>query len=71
MSLIETKGVALPKPNYEYITKEEDARRALNDIYRYNESSVDTECTSLDPFIAKMTLLQSIVIYLLIYLKII
>lgn len=58
MSLIETKGVALPKPNYEYITKEEDARRALNDIYRYNESSVDTECTSLDPFIAKMTLLQ-------------
>jgi DNA polymerase I len=58
MSIVETTVLRLPKPNYQYITKEEDARRALEDIYRYPIIEVDSEANGLDPFTAKMLLLQ-------------
>jgi DNA polymerase-1 len=58
MSLIEAEAARLPKPNYEYITKEEDARRALNIIARYPSIEVDTEATGLDPYLSKISLLQ-------------
>jgi len=48
----------LPTPNYEYITNTEDAIRLLPEIEKYDIIEVDTEDTSLDPFIAKTVLLQ-------------
>lgn len=50
--------VRLPKPNYEYITTEEQARTVLNDVARYDTVELDTETTDLDPYKGKMTLLQ-------------
>lgn len=58
MGVFEQKQNMLPKPNYEYITKEEDARRAMNDIARYNIIEFDTEGTSLDPYEGRITLFQ-------------
>jgi len=58
MSIVETNVLRLPKPNYKYITKEEDARRALEDIYRYPIIEVDSEANGLDPYFARMMLLQ-------------
>jgi DNA polymerase I len=58
MSLIETGVVRLPKPNYKYITTEEDARSALSEISNYPFFELDTEATALDPYIARMPLLQ-------------
>jgi DNA polymerase-1 len=49
---------ALPKPNYEYITKADDARRALNEIINHPVVEFDTEATDLDPFLAKISLAQ-------------
>jgi DNA polymerase I-like protein with 3'-5' exonuclease and polymerase domains/intein/homing endonuclease len=48
----------LPKPNYEYITDEETANRALCEIDKYPIIYVDTECTSLNPYDANMSLMQ-------------
>lgn len=50
--------ISLPKPNYEYITDEENARRAMNEIVRHNMISIDTECTALDPYEARVSLVQ-------------
>jgi DNA polymerase I-like protein with 3'-5' exonuclease and polymerase domains/intein/homing endonuclease len=58
MSIVETNVLRLPKPNYQYITKEEDARRAFNDICRFPLIEVDSEANGLDPFTTKMMLLQ-------------
>ena len=58
MSVFETNIIALPKPNYEYITTEEKARTALSEIANYNVIELDTETTSLDPYFGKMSLLQ-------------
>jgi len=58
MALIETKEIGLPRPNYEYVTTEEAARAALNDISRFDCLSTDTECTDLNPFYAKVSLVQ-------------
>lgn len=58
MALIETREVSLPEPNYEYVTTEEAAHTALSDISRFNCLAVDTECTHLDPFYAKVSLVQ-------------
>lgn len=55
--LTETK-VVMPKPNYEYITNEEDARKAMDEIDKHSMISIDTECTGLDPYIAQMVLVQ-------------
>lgn len=59
MSVISAEsGINLPKPNYEYITTEESARRALDVIDRHDIISVDTEATALDPYEAKVSLVQ-------------
>lgn len=58
MSVFETNVVRLPKPNYEYITTEEHARKALNEIDKYNIIEIDTEATGLDPYLSKISLLQ-------------
>ena len=55
---IETTEVKLPDPNFEYITTTEDARRALNVLDKYDEHYIDTETTGLDPYKAKISLLQ-------------
>lgn len=52
------EDVGLPRPNYEYITTEEGARKALSYIDRYPTIAIDTETTGLDPYKAKWSLLQ-------------
>jgi len=58
MGVFETNGIRLPKPNYTYITRDEDARRAVEDISRYPIIEVDSETTALDPYEAKIVLFQ-------------
>jgi len=58
MALIESNEVNLPKPNYDYITNEEDAKKAMAFLNNYNIHSIDTETTSLDVYEAKWSLLQ-------------
>jgi hypothetical protein len=58
MSVFEQNILRLPKPNYEYITKEDEARAALNEISKYNILEVDSETTGLDPYTSKIVLLQ-------------
>lgn len=58
MSEITVNSEELPKPDYKYITKEADAKEALNIIKNYDIIEVDTEGTGLDPFTSKVTLLQ-------------
>ena len=55
---IKTTEVKLPDPNFEYITTVEDARRALNTLDKYDVHYIDTETTGLDPYKAKISLLQ-------------
>lgn len=58
IELQENTSLCLPKPNYNYITTEEDARRAMNVIDKYSIIGVDTEATGLDPFSSKTVLVQ-------------
>jgi DNA polymerase I-like protein with 3'-5' exonuclease and polymerase domains len=58
MSLIEQNETYLPKPNYKYITTEEEAREAMTFLDNYGIHAIDTETTALDPFEAKWSLLQ-------------
>jgi DNA polymerase I-like protein with 3'-5' exonuclease and polymerase domains len=58
MSVFEQNILRLPKPNYKYITKEDEARAALNEISKYNILEVDSETTGLDPYTSKASLLQ-------------
>ena len=58
MSVFETNVISLPKPNYTYITTNEDARIAVNDISKYPIIEVDSETTALDPYEAKISLVQ-------------
>jgi DNA polymerase I-like protein with 3'-5' exonuclease and polymerase domains/intein/homing endonuclease len=58
MSVFEHNILRLPKPNYKYITKEDGARVALNEISKYNILEVDSETTGLDPYTSKASLLQ-------------
>ncbi len=55
---IKTTEAKLPDPNFEYITTVEDARRVLNTLDKYEEHYIDTETTGLDPYKAKISLLQ-------------
>jgi len=48
MSVFESNILHLPKPNYEYITTEAEARTALSEIANYKTIEVDSEATSLD-----------------------
>ena len=58
MSILEQNEIGMPKPNYKYITTEDDARDAMNFLSNYNIHGIDTETTSLDPYEAKWSLLQ-------------
>lgn len=58
MSVFEENVIRLPKPNYEYITSAERARAVLGEISNYGVIELDTETTSLDPFLGKISLLQ-------------
>jgi len=58
MSVFETNILHLPKPNYDYITTEAEARTALSEIANYKILEVDTEATALDPYTGKPVLLQ-------------
>lgn len=49
---------ALPKPEYKYITKEEDVGSAISEILRYPQAEFDTETTGFDPFTSKVVLAQ-------------
>ena len=58
MGFLDIEQAALPVPDYTYITREEEARKALAEITKYPVIEVDTEGTSLDPYSCKTTLLQ-------------
>ncbi len=59
MSLLKTIEIpSLPKPNYIYIKREDEAREALSVLANYPVLEIDTEGTALDPYICKSTLLQ-------------
>jgi len=58
MSVFETSVIGLPKPNYKYITTEEEARTVLSEIANSKVIELDTETTSLDPYLGKLSLLQ-------------
>lgn len=58
IELNESTVVSLPKPNYQYIADEENARRAMEQILKYNVFSIDSEGTSLDPYETKVSLVQ-------------
>lgn len=54
-----TEEVAgLPKPKYQYITTEEEANRAVAEILKYPQLPIDTEATDLNPYDAKISLVQ-------------
>ena len=48
----------LPHPQYEYITRTEDALRVIEKIERYPIIEVDSETTGLDPLVDRVVLLQ-------------
>ncbi len=58
MSVFESNTLRLPKPNYKYITKVDEACAALDEITNYNILEVDSETTGLDPYTSKISLLQ-------------
>lgn len=57
-AIIEATETVIPTPNYEYITTEDAARSAMSYLDRFPVHSIDTEATALDPYEARMTLLQ-------------
>jgi DNA polymerase-1 len=56
--VFDVEVTGLPKPNYEYITHAEDVPKAFEEIAGHDIIEIDTETTSLDPFKAKMVLMQ-------------
>ncbi len=50
--------VGMPKPNYEYITTQDDAIKAVNEIYKYPVIEVDSETTEYSPYEGKISLVQ-------------
>ena len=58
MGVFDTGVVGMPKPNYEYITTDEQAREATAIIYRQPIIEVDSETTALDPYKGKISLIQ-------------
>ena len=57
-SIVEQNQIALPAPNYTYVTTEDEARKAMSFLNNYPIHAIDTETTALDPYEAKWTLLQ-------------
>lgn len=56
--MLETTLASVPTPNYEYITNVDDVGRVLGVINNYPVIEVDTETTGLDPYQAKISLVQ-------------
>ncbi|MBV5347129.1 hypothetical protein JZU46_02785 [bacterium] len=50
--------VDMPKPDYEYITREDRAKEVLSILANYPVLEVDTEGTALDPYECRTTLMQ-------------
>ena len=57
-SFINTNEIKLPDPNFEYITTDDSAKKAMGVLDRYQEHYIDTETTGLDPYKARWSLLQ-------------
>lgn len=57
-SFINTNEIKLPDPNFEYITTDDSAKKAMSALDRYQEHYIDTETTGLDPYKARWSLLQ-------------
>jgi DNA polymerase I-like protein with 3'-5' exonuclease and polymerase domains len=57
-SVFDQTELRFPKPNYDYITNEDDARKAMNFLANYPIHSIDTETTALDMYEAKISLIQ-------------
>ncbi len=58
MSVFSDNVVSMPKPTYKYITTQEDANLAIEEIRKYHIIEVDCETTALDPREGKIVLLQ-------------
>jgi DNA polymerase-1 len=58
MSIFEQTELRLPTPNYDYVTNEEDAIKAMNFLANYPIHSIDTETTGLNPYASKISLIQ-------------
>ena len=58
VSIFDQVELGFPKPNYDYITNEDDARKAMNFLANYPIHSIDTETTGLDPRASKISLIQ-------------
>lgn len=55
---IKTTEIKLPDPKFEYITTVEATKKALTILDKYDKHYIDTETTGLDPYKAKISLLQ-------------
>lgn len=58
VSVFDQTELRLPKPNYDYITNEGDAKKAMSFLANYPIHSIDTETTGLDMYEAKISLIQ-------------
>ena len=58
MDIFKEIELRLPPPNYDYITNEDDAIKAMNFLANYPIHSLDTETTALDPREGKISLIQ-------------
>ena len=58
VSVFDQTELRLPKPNYDYITNEDGARKAMSFLANYPTHSIDTETTALDMYEAKISLIQ-------------
>ena len=58
MGVFNTEVIGLPKPVYEYVTTDEQAREAVAIIHRQPIIEVDSETTALNPYEGKVVLVQ-------------
>jgi len=58
MSVFETGVIGMPKPTYKYVTTQEEANLAIEEIRKYHIIEVDCETTAFDPREGKIVLLQ-------------
>jgi len=58
MSVFDNRVIGLPKPIYEYITTNEQAREAVAIIHRQPIIEIDSETTAFNPYEGKISLIQ-------------
>jgi len=58
MGVFNTEVIGLPKPVYEYVTTDEQAREAVAIIHRQPIIEIDSETTALSPYEGKISLVQ-------------